>query len=63
MMIFYLTWINVADLIGRYIPLPKIENNIDIIKCNDGPLTKEIGNGNSGVLVNSNSAQSKWLKD
>ena len=49
----------VADLIGRYIPLPKIENNIDIIKWNDGPLTKAIRNGNSGVLVNLNSAQSK----
>ena len=39
--------------------MPKVENNIDIIKWNDGPLTKAIKNGNSGVLVNLNSAQSK----
>ena len=46
-------------LIGRYIPLPKVEDNFDIIKWNDGPLTKTIKNGNSEVLVNLNSAQSK----
>ena len=47
-----------ADLLGRFIPLAGDDTN-SLISWRDGPLTKIISSGNSGVFDNLNAAQAK----
>ena len=47
-----------ADLLGRFIPLSG-DNTNSLISWRDGPLTKIISTGNSGVFDNLNAAQAK----
>ena len=47
-----------ADLLGRFIPLAG-DNTNSLISWRDGPLTKIIATGNSGVFDNLNAAQAK----
>ena len=49
----------VADLLGRYIPSPQTDEKSNIMFWEDGPLTKAIKEGYSGVFTNISSAQTK----
>jgi len=49
----------VADLLGRYVPSPQTEEKSNIMNWEDGPLTKAIKEGYSGVFTNISSAQTK----
>ena len=49
----------VADLLGRYVPSTKNEEKNNIMNWEDGPLTKAIKEGYSGVFTNISSAQTK----
>ena len=49
----------VADLLGRYVPSPQTNEKSNIMNWEDGPLTKAIKEGYSGVFTNISSAQSK----
>ena len=51
----------VADLLGRFIPLSG-DNTNSLISWRDGPLTKIISTGNSGVFDNLNAAQAKVIE-
>ena len=49
----------VADLLGRYVPSPQTNEKSNIMNWEDGPLTKAIKEGYSGVFANISSAQTK----
>ena len=51
----------IGDLIGRFIP-DSFENNDNVIKWEDGPLTEAIKNGYSGIFLNVDSVDSKILE-
>ena len=49
----------VADLLGKYVPSPQTSEKSNIMNWEDGPLTKAIKEGYSGVFTNISSAQTK----
>ena len=58
-MFVFTTETTVADLLGRYVPSPQTSEKSNIMNWEDGPLTKAIKEGFSGVFTNISSAQTK----